>query len=176
MTTYINVQCKCGKCRRKFTAWWPKAATDNPACPICFPPEPWAPTAFTIGNPARNKAIKVAEQVAAQQGFTDMRDNLREGDVGAKLTPLQNTIADASALMTKEANGVNLTAAQKEKVNNFWGGGSGRPPIRLANTQQLLATAKASPQATSRADNPLNILQAGIKANPLPPGTRIKFA
>lgn len=172
MATYIKVLCKCGKCRKRYTAWWPKDDESNPPCSFCFPPEPWAPTTFAIHNPHRAKAMKIAMEVAEHQGFTDMKDNLREGDTAVKLTPKQSQMAEQSeALSAHMMNPGGVTPRQKSMLQNFWGGSS-RPGIGVPNTNTLLAGARTGAQAAkSEGLNPLSILQGGIKHNKIVAGS-----
>lgn len=177
MTTYVKVLCKCAECKRRYTGWWPKDSEDNPPCTFCHPPEPWTPQPFAIGNVARQKAMKMAMEVAEAQGFTDMKDNLRPGDTAVKLTAAQSKMADDAELLTKAANGTTLTTHQKNLVRNFWGGnriGSGVGSQPMANViQSAVAGAR---QAKAEGSNPLQILQGGIKAGRLPDPTNLRAA
>lgn len=126
-----------------------------------------------IGNQARAKAVKVAEQIMLDSGFTDMKDNLREGDIGAKLTPKQNEMAEQSqALATHLTTPDKLSPSQRNMVNKFW---SGNPTAGLAlpNVNSMRAAAARSAVGETPV---LTALQNSIKNNPLPAGTRRKWA
>lgn len=167
--TYILVKCKCGKCKRLYKNWIDKSAPEDevPPCTYCHPPPPIAAvTRMNIGT-NKGKAIDYVQKYAEQQfGMTDMRDNLREGDIAAKLTPAQSKIADEMKLMQKAVNDpLSLTTTQREMARTFWGGTGQGSAFSLPNANQLLAGAKAGARAANAEGlNPLTMLHSGLKA------------
>ena len=117
-----------------------------------------------------SRAVEAAYAMAERDfGVTDIKDNLRQGDVPVKAPPPINT-AEAEA-MTRELVGAGAVREDvaphlQPMIRNFWGagGGAGMAP---AMAQQVAPMVQAAPAAAREAraegSDPMAILHAAGK-------------
>jgi hypothetical protein len=158
---------RCG-CGTEFDYWHDRSDEPPPGCPGCDGPTSYVPGRISIKT-NRSRALDAAQQVAEQRfGLTNMRDNLREGDVAAPpLTPPQREMAEVAQLMGEQANADKpLTPNQAKMVEGFWGGGApSGAPYRLPGKGTLLQQARAATAAAKAEDkNPISLLQRAVKS------------
>ena len=71
------------------------------------------PHTINIGGSVQSKAVDATYKIVEQDfGFTNMKDNMREGDIAAPSLP----------------------PALQKVANNFWSGGAGYLPQRAAGS------------------------------------------
>lgn len=197
---------QCNDCGVTFKHWHDSGDEPEPECPACAlaaaeAPAPkkrgrpkgsktgakkngvaWVPEKFAMtGN--RSRAMDLAQKIAEEDyGMTNMRDNLRVGDV-AGMTPVASTAerereekARAEVAQYAASNGIPLVnnlidrPEIRAQTNAFFGGGmSGVGPAGPAMTAQ--AAIAANPSGVSRAQggaSPMQLLHQAGKSGKLP--------
>ena len=91
---------ECGDCGSRFEHLKMSRDEPDPECPGCKAISQKLPPSVSIGT-NKGRAVDIAQAEVEAQGFTNMRDNLREGDIAAP----------------------RLAAPLQKAVDNFWSGG-----------------------------------------------------
>jgi hypothetical protein len=132
------------------------------------------PTTFAI-NGAKAKAVDYAYRMAEEDfGLTNMKDNLREGDVAA-MAPSRPQTAEAEALVREMTEAIpELSPEQAEASKHFWQTGemtpSAAPDPGEVIKQQYVDMAKMN-AAQTRDDglDPVGLLHKAGKEGHLAP-------
>ena len=103
----------------------------DPECPGCAALARKLPPLVAIGT-NKGRAVDIAQAEVESMGFTNMKDNLREGDVAAPA----------------------LSPGMQKAVDGFWTGGNA---ILGGNPRAIAKNAAA--QASAEGSNPLTLLQ-----------------
>lgn len=165
---------RCTSCTSEFDYWHDSPDEEAPGCFQCDGPTSYVPGRIAIKT-HRSRAIDAAQTIAEQRyGLTDMKDNLREGEIAApQMTADQRKMAEASEIMSRAADSDQaLTPAQHKMVEGFWGGGGPQgAPYKLPGRGALLAQARgATAQANAGGHNPIRMLQTGVKSGAIKRG------
>lgn len=154
--TYRCDDCDC-TFRREFAS---EAEVVTPDCPNCAVEAGWVPPLVGLKTNA-SRAVDYAYQTMEETyGFTDMKDNLREGDIAAPAPPpVQTSEAEMLTMAVKQAM-PELTEKQAEGVKNFWQQGVSREMEEAA----VNAARPASQLARADGSDPIKMLHEGEKA------------
>jgi hypothetical protein len=159
----------CDDCDTTFKGW---RETDGPYpdCPKCGGEGGWAAQAPAIGT-NKGKAIDMTYKMAEETyGVTDLKDNLRQGDVAAMPpSPIQTAEADAITREMLGASGGTPEVAEhlKSYVQNFFGATQGphapQNPDQAAavNLGAIQSAAPAAAEARAAGVDPVAILHKG---------------
>ncbi len=142
---------------------------EPPDCPNCSRVLEWQPGRVNIiGN--KSRAVDATQQILEQDfGMSNIRDNMREGDVaampaaaptGAQIDAEIRTVAEYA---TQTTGAPTLNQTQAEMAKAFWAGG--QTPLQKVPAAEMLNNAKASTAlANSEGLNPMTLLhKAGKK-------------
>lgn len=150
----------CDSCNYEWTHFHLQREEAYPDCPSCAAAEPASiPTTFAITG-VKSKAIDYTQRMVEEDyGMTNMRDNMREGDVAAMApAPVQSREAQELTMAVREAQ-PDLNDAQIEQVNSFWQKGvSGATP-----DQVRAQAAPAAAAARSLGADPIEMLHKAEK-------------
>lgn len=127
---------ECGDCGARFEHLKMSRDEPDPECPGCAALARKMPPLVSIGT-NKGRAVDIAQAEVESMGFTNMKDNLREGDVAAP----------------------NLSPPMQAAVKNFWGGGA----VPALGGKNMLAVGRAA-LAEGGGANPLTQLQRRKKA------------
>lgn len=139
-----------------------------PDCPNCARVLEWRPGMFAIKT-TKSRAIDVTQDIMEKDfGYTNFRDNQREGDVAAITAPPPGQAAKDAEIrqlseVVQQTTGQAMTPQQHAQAQNFWGGGQAMQNVLPSAT--LLAGAKESTAAANAEGvNPMQLLHdAGKK-------------
>jgi putative FmdB family regulatory protein len=126
----------CDECGARFEHLKMNRADPDPECPACAVIAQRLPPNVNIGT-KKSVAMDVAQNEVERMGFTNMKDNLREGDVAAPSLP----------------------PALRRAVDGFWNGGG-----VFAGKDALAVASGGAQQARAEGLNPLTLLQSRKKA------------
>jgi DNA-directed RNA polymerase subunit RPC12/RpoP len=117
-------------------------AEPAPDCPTCTGATAVIPGLFAItGN--RSRAIDLAQHIAETEGgLTDMKDNLRPGDISVPDGPAMQT-AEREAIQRQindMAASANMTTEENPLVQSEWGGAGGQTPTTTIPIEFATAT------------------------------------
>lgn len=130
---------ECDACGARFEHLKMSASEPDPECPGCEALTRKLPPAVNIGT-NKGRAVDIAQAEVEKMGFTNMKDNLREGDVAAP----------------------SLTKEQRALTDGFWGAGAGMPAALKG--QNLLQLARGSAiAANAEGSNPVRKVQEAIR-------------
>jgi hypothetical protein len=124
---------ECGDCGARFEHLKMNREEPDPECQACLVIARKMPPRVNIGT-NRGRAVDIAQAEVEAQGFTNMKDNLREGDVAAPSLP----------------------PGLQRAVNGFWGG-TATPA--LAGKDMLSVARGGAQQARDEGSNPISLLQ-----------------
>lgn len=104
----------CTDCGTKIENYFKMSRDEpDPECPGCKAIAQKMPPLVSIGT-MKGKAVDIAQNEVERMGFTNMKDNLREGDIAAPSLP----------------------PPMQSAVKNFWNGG-GVPALAGSNIMQV---------------------------------------
>ncbi len=142
MAVVRHYECDCGCKFEKFHFEKPIELPECPACSILTRPGAQVPAGFSIGS-SKSKAMDLTQKIVEEDyGMSNMKDNLRVGDVAAMTPP---AIAPA--------------------VAGFFNAGA-RPMVPAVTMPGVLAAAKQN-AAINHAEgrNPIAMLQKSMQAS-----------
>lgn len=148
---------RCTDCGTQFTHFHLGRDEPYPACPSCPPaeaqkPVEWAPQGFNIKT-NRSRAIDYTQSMAETQfGLTNIKDNLREGDIAAPSAPGPSSQEQAAMqeMMRQAHEAANAPAAPlppEIPLQSFWSQ-AGAAPL---DGQPMSPTAPVAGAAEARA-------------------------
>lgn len=162
----------CDDCSGQFTRLHWDRDEPAPECPYCASATARnIPGTFNITG-VKAKAVDLAQKIAEEDfGMTNMRDNLREGDIAA-LPPPPIQTAEAEAMVREVQDAFGEAAGTPEhlekNIKEFWHTStpSGMPPEAQAMRDAKVAEARIQSQV-ARADgvDPVELLHKGAKQN-----------
>ena len=168
----------CNSCDQLFEVTCESGDEGDPDCPICTKVLQWTPSKVSIGGSLESKAVRIAQDVMENDyGLTNFKDNNKPGDVGY-IDPTRKNAAERDALGQRDAEIERevrktvefATPAQKEQVDNFFGGQSVKIGQNSIPASQMIAAGKMGPAAGV---NPMTLLHKAGQAGKLP--TRFKM-
>jgi DNA-directed RNA polymerase subunit RPC12/RpoP len=154
---------RCTDCEYLFQVTHTSRDEPVPACPLCASREKLqtAPVALMPASPALrtaglHAAVNMAQEMMEEQGYTDMNDYARPGDIAVKgPAPLQTSEREATLREVAELAGPEAAAALEPslqaQVKNFWN----TPGAAGAG----ISTGGGSPEVAS--------VLAGVKSKPV---------
>lgn len=156
----------CQDCGERFEITLESGNDGDPDCPYCARVLQWTPTKFAIST-NKSKALDLTQKIVEEDyGLTNLKDNLREGDVAA-MTPVKTT-ADREADEALQRDLRDL-ATNSERMHpaarTFFGGAQGGPFGQNLNVQSVIQNAKGSVPADR---NPMALLAEAGKRGQLP--------
>lgn len=95
------VRASCDECGHAWAGWYeskrshvkcPKCTGANNFQPVSDPNEPKENWNVNIGGTNRSKGVDLAWNEMQKMGYTDMKDNLREGDIAIPNNPVSKTM------------------------------------------------------------------------------------
>lgn len=95
------VRASCDDCGHAWAGWYeskrshvkcPKCTGANNFQPVSDPSEPKENWSLNIGGSAKSKGVDLAWNEMQKMGYTDMKDNLREGDTAIPNNPVSKTM------------------------------------------------------------------------------------
>jgi hypothetical protein len=123
---------RCTDCGAQFTHFHHGRDEPYPACPVCPPveapkPTEWVPQGFSITT-NKSRAIDYTQSMAETQfGLTNIRDNLRAGDIAAPPAPGPSSHEQATMKeMMRQAHEA-ANAPAEIPLQSFWNQASGAP-------------------------------------------------
>lgn len=158
---------RCDDCAWTWNHFHARNDEPYPECPKCEESKAqWVPQSFAITG-VKSKAVDMAQQIMEEDfGFTDARDNLREGDTVVKgPAPIQTAEAEQlTQMMVEQAremgNEVDPNVAQG--VKEFWQHPGQTPP---ALAQKMMEAQASAPVARATGDDPIgNLHKSAEKA------------
>jgi hypothetical protein len=117
----------CDDCNYEWTERSASRDDPYPNCPQCEQNSAhWIPQPVAI-NGIKSKAVDIAYSAAEDMGLTNLRDNSREGDIGAIApTPIQSSEGEQIVRSFVEAGVAPQLAPQLlPQLQNYWGGQQG---------------------------------------------------
>lgn len=161
----------CDDCTGEFTRLHWDREEPVPECPYCASATARnIPGTFSITG-VKAKAIDIAQQIAEEDyGLTNMRDNLREGDIAA-MGPSAPQTAEREEIVREMQGAFGDAAGTPEhlerNIQEFWHTGtpSSIPPEAQAARDMKVAEARAA-SAVARTDgaDPIELLHKAEKA------------
>lgn len=157
---------KCNDCGDLFEIVLESGSDDDPPCPYCAKTLDWRPGMFAIKT-NKSRALDLTQEIVENDyGLSNLKDNLREGDVAA-MTPVKTT-ADREADEALQRDLRDL-ATNSERMHpaarTFFGGAQGGPFGQNLNVQSVIQNAKGSVPADR---NPMALLAEAGKRGQLP--------
>ena len=131
----------CDECGTSIKNYLKMSRDDpDPECPGCSAISQRLPPVVNIGT-NKGRAVDIAQREAEDHGFTDMRDNLREGDIAAP----------------------RLAPHLQKVVDGFWGSAA-TPALAGKGPADMLAIARnAAAQSKAEGSNPLALTQQKMR-------------
>jgi hypothetical protein len=168
---------RCDDCEQEFEVHC-ESSDGDPDCPTCAKVLDWQPGMFSITG-HKSRAIDVTQKIIEEDfGLSNLKDNTREGEAAYKepradTTHEKEKITQAVMEYVRESTGNAPGAASVQlpaPVGFNWGTQVAGAPAPQVSMQHVLSQAKVGPQA---AENPMQILQSGIKSGHLKTKSRI---
>jgi len=154
----------CDNCEQEFEIVQ-NMNDEAPDCPTCVRVLQWQPKSFAITG-TKSRAMDVTQEILETDfGLTDFNDNMREGDVAAKIAPEPTTVQREAGIRSlseaAQSLGTPMSAEQQNMAKNFWGGSAITQAVPAA---VMLGNAKlATAAATAEGVNPMELLHKGGK-------------
>lgn len=162
----------CDDCQGQFNRLHWDRDEPVPECPYCASDAARnIPGTFNITG-ARAKAIDIAQQIAEEDyGLTNMRDNLREGDIAA-MGPSAPQTAEREELVREMQATFGEAAGTPERleqnIKEFWHTGGSKtslpPEAQMARDQKVAEARMASTVARTDGADPIELLHKAEKA------------
>ena len=162
----------CSDCGARFKVTHGSRDEPIPECPGCSGASSQLPAAPHIANANLNKAVDMAwDMMQKDYGFTDMKDNLKPGDIAAKgPSPMHTAEREAARReMTEyagEAAGQAIEPALQLQVQDFWKGGMAAP---TTGPEQIGAARAASADAVAAGVDALSVLETAKASGKMQP-------
>lgn len=167
----------CDTCGETFEVTLDNSDAPEPDCPYCRDVVlQWRPGMFNVKT-NKSRAMDIAQDIAEKDyGLTNMRDNMREGDIAAVMPTAPKT-ADVDAIMQVQQEiaaqtGQVMNEEQKRAAAGFWAGGAAKAAA-MPPTQALGIARGAAKEADAMGANPMKLLHAAGKKGHLPNNYRI---
>lgn len=161
---------KCNDCSKLFEVVLESGNDGDPPCPFCDQVLAWQPGMFSIKT-NKSRALDLTQQIVEEDyGLTDMRDNLREGDVAAK-TPVKTAVdREQDDALQRDLREL---AANPERMHpaarTFFGGPPGALGVPAGGGQISVQSVIQNAKGAVPADrNPMALLSQAGKQGQLP--------
>lgn len=142
---------RCDDCGDTFEVTC-ESADGDPPCPFCERVLHWQPERFAIGT-NRGRALDLTQDIVEQDyKLTNLKDNLREGDVAAMTPPPSREERDLQARITEENRQLMNDASlgkMSPQAKEFFSGAGGVRQVNVAAA--ALADAKSNRAENARA-------------------------
>jgi hypothetical protein len=167
---------RCDDCEQEFEVHC-ESSDGDPDCPTCEKVLDWQPGMFAITG-HKSRAIDVTQKIIEEDfGLANLKDNTREGEAAYKepradTTHERDKITQSVMEYVRETTGHSPGASVQPppSVGFNWGTQVASAPAPQVSMQHVLAQTKVGPQAP---ENPMQILQGGIKSGHLRSKNRI---
>jgi hypothetical protein len=167
---------RCDDCEQEFEVHC-ESSDGDPDCPACAKVLDWQPGMFAITG-HKSRAIDVTQKIIEQDfGLANLKDNTREGEAAYKEPRVDTThekekITQAVMEYVRETTGTapGGPVSAPAPVAFNWGTQVAGAPAPQVSMQHVLAQTKVGPQPP---ENPMEILQGGIKSGHLRSKNRI---
>jgi hypothetical protein len=157
----------CNDCNQLFEVVLESGNDGDPPCPYCDKVLDWKPGMFAIKT-NKSRALDITQQIVEEDyGLTNLKDNLREGDVAAMTPPKTAVDREQDDALQRDLRDL---AANPDRLSpaarNFFGGGAGGPfQGQNLSVQSVIQNAKGSVPADR---NPMALLAEAGKKGELP--------
>lgn len=163
----------CDQCAHEWNETTATSDDPYPDCPQCGGESGWVPKSFAVTT-IKAKAVDYAQAMMEEQGYTDIRDNQREGDI-AVMGPAPMHTREAEDITRELIQAAKLESEQvsqlppnlQEAAQGFWQGGMTTSPMPDGETARTIASVGALAARQDGVD-PIGLLHQAGQRGELP--------
>jgi hypothetical protein len=163
---------KCNDCGDLFEIVLESGNDADPPCPYCEKELQWRPGMFSIKT-NKSRALDLTQKIVEQDfGLSDLRDNLREGDVAAKTAPRTQADIEKDAQIAKDIQEIAQNPDKMHPLARSFFGGQQAGPFSQQNVDVKSAIANVKGSVPDDR-NPMAMLSEAGKKGQLPINYRL---